>query len=130
MSLKEQKSDFWREFFLKLNFVLNPMLNTDLFNPWYSNGNFHIGFNLKAMDNGFSPLFRVYYHGAPFVIDVRVMDKDGQALWKNDPFETPQVQVKEFKFVIENLIVPEKVPLLVGIDWVKELIVLLLKGRA
>jgi len=139
-----QRAEYWHTFFSKHDLVLSPDSTMSVYADmvWYSNGDFQVGVGINFKDNKISsfPHFsifnrKVFLH----VIDIRVADVDsrGEALipLRNSHgipgpgiVKVPLIPLKEFLYVVENMMVPENLPLLVGIDWVSELVAGLLEG--
>jgi len=140
----ELKPEYWHKFFSDQGFEPDHeyMLSDDGSRVWYSCGNFKVGYNSWDLNHMVSPAMRISYlvgvssEKKPLNIDIRIISKElpfGRlAIQRNDSsghfFIIPGVTLSEFRHVVENMMVPEKLPLLVGIEWASELVSVLLEG--
>ena len=95
---------------------------------WYSNGNFHVGYQSEDFRDKTCPKFGIVYHGNNRDIKVIVWLKIA-GFRKSLELISPG-HVSEFLFVLDALAESEKLPMCIGIGWAEELVSIFLQQSA
>lgn len=124
---KESPFDFW-DWELGSRGFESDVTYGSAHETWYSNGNFHVGYQSEDFRDKTCPKFVIVYHGNNQ--DIKVIVRLKIAGFMSIGFATINSEVSEFLFVLDALAEPEKLPMCIGIGWAEELVSIFLQQSA
>jgi len=130
----EMTPDFWHDVFGSRGYERELLFDVPYRGlSWYRKDDFFVGYDAQEIRGLVPPYFIIRYNG--YSKHLTLVKSKKSALFErqiqvylHQVARGERAEVEDFLFVLDNMVIPEKVPLLLGVPWAKELASILLKG--